>query len=182
MVDKIGISFLVVVFASCAASLPYGTDYPLSNSIVHSRDGVLSCSIPQGWFSSTEDSLGTKLTIFLMNDDITATLVVKELKLDPLSLQQVELQGLKLLARLSASFHSEDSRIVLPELQEFELRGNKFCSYELSQGENRARVVVFSAKGRYYECEARASHNNWTGEQYTRMFKAQQSLLASLHF
>jgi hypothetical protein len=181
-VSKTCFLFLALLLASCAASIPYGTDYPLTNDIVHSRDGILSGNVPSGWFSSTEDTIGSALTILLMSEDVSATLTVKELKLDRLAAELVGDQGLKLLALLSGSFHEELPPGSTTEPKEFELRGKKFCSYEIANEKSRKRAVVFSAKGRYYECEAKAVPGTWSDEQYARTFSVQQSFLSSLTF
>lgn len=176
-------TFLLSLFlASCAASLPYGTDYPLTGDIVRSRDGILSGNIPRGWFSSTDDSLGGALTILLMTDEVSATLTVKELRLDRLTAEQVNTRGLKLLAFLSGSFHDERTGRSTIEPQEFELQGKKFCSYEIADERSRKRVAVFSAKGKYYECEAGALRSSGGGEAYARTFTAQQTFLSSLTY
>ena len=182
MYQKFCVLISALLLASCAASIPYHTDYPLTTNVVHSRDGILSGNIPQGWFSSTLDTLGAALTILLMNDDVSATLSIRELKLDRLTSEQVNRRGLTLLAHLSQSFHLESAAGTVTEPQEFELRGKKFCSNEITDGSMRKRVVVFSANGRFYECEAQTVRNNWTGDQYARMFTAQQTFLSSLTY
>jgi hypothetical protein len=179
VIREFSLLILAGMIASCAASLPYRTDYPLTSTVVHSRDGILSANVPQGWFSSTEDTLGTALSIFLMNDDVSATLTVKELKLDRLSAQEVEKHGLKLLARMSAGFQSAESPV---EPREFELREKKFCSYEIEKGGTKNRIVVFSARQKYYECEARAVRVSLSGDQYASMFTVQQTFLLSLSY
>lgn len=175
MKEKLVFSLLAVLFASCAASLPYGTDYPLTEKTFRSRDGVFSGNIPQGWFSSTEDTLGSALTVWLMKDDLSAILIVKEIKLDRLSAQQVENEGLKLLVNISIGLQSALSAVAIPEQKEFELHDKKFCSYEIMK----KRVVVFTVKGRFYDCEAQAVHG-FTQEEYARLFTAQQTFLSSL--
>jgi len=174
---------LAVILASCAGSLPYGTDYPLTNQVLHSRDGMFTGKIPQGWFSSTDDTLAPALTAWLVRNDFSATLAVKEFTLDRLTTQQVEKEGLKLLARLSAGFREESmSRANDLHCVEFEMRGKKFCSFEIVDGIKRTRVVVFAVKGKFYECEAMAVKGPWTANDFTKLFIAQQSFLSSMSF
>ena len=174
--------FLTLAFASCAAPVTYSTDYPLTGSMVQGRDGLLSGKIPQGWFSVTEDSLASALSILLIQSETKATLSVRELKLDRRAIQQVGKDGLPLLARISAASRDVPSKGAASDPQEFELHGKRFCAYEISGGSSRSRVVIFSAKGRYFECEARGGNSGWQNEGYNRLFSTQQSFLSSFTY
>lgn len=171
---------LAFLIAACASSLPYPPDYPLTESTFRSRDGVFTGRIPLGWFSSTEDSLATALTAWLIRDDLSAILAVKEIKLDRLAASRVRKEGLELLAHLHAL--TEGTPHFPNETRKFELHGRKYSSYEFSEGENRSRVVVFTAKGRFYACTARTVKGNWSSDEAEKMFRAQQTLLASLTY
>ena len=169
-------------FWSCAATLPYATDYPLTGEHFHSNDGVLTGAIPKGWFFSTDDSVDASLTAWLIRQDFSAVLLIRELSLDRETVREVEREGITFLATTSAGLHLDaagESRI---EPQEFELHQLRFCGYEVPAHAGRVRVVVFSVRGRYYECEARPVKGKWTDDDLKRMFAAQQSLLSSLVF
>jgi hypothetical protein len=182
VIDKLCIVLLALVVASCAASLPYNTNSPMTDVGVNSRDGVLRGKVPQGWFSATEDSLGSAVTLLLIHEISGATLTVTTVILDNLALQHIQSHGLTLLARISAAARSQEVDVTVTESVEFELRGKKFCSYEITKGTMSSRVVVFSVEGRYYECEVRGGVNDAGRENLTRLFAAQQSFLASLAF
>ena len=179
MRKNLSIFFLAVVIASCSTSVSYRTDYPLTSTFITSRDGVLRCQIPQGWFSATDDSVGSSATMLLMNEEASAVLSVKEIRLDPLSSQQVKKLGLRFLAQLSASFLTETSSPAVEHFQEFLMNNTTFCGYEATASTSRLRVVVFAAKGKYYECEAR---NSGVGIEPLQLFIIQQTLLSSLTF
>lgn len=174
--------FLGFLFSSCAASLPYTTDYPLTDQRFHSRDRMFSGNIPRGWFSATDDSLGSAVNALLIREDYSAALTVKEIKLDRSSIEHIRKEGLKLLARLSLLFRHEDAPGAEPETMEFELRGKHYCSYERMLKNATTRVVVFTAAGKYYECEMRSMKGQWPGEELKRMFTVQQTVLASLTY
>lgn len=182
MINKLSTVVLALYIASCAASLPYGTDYPMTEFNVRSRDGLLNGKIPLGWFSATGDSLGTAVTLLLISDAAEATLSIKEIKLDLRSVRRIEEEGLALLARISAAARVERTGVIASEPQEFKLQEKTFCSYELTEGNTRTRLAVFSTKGKYYECEVRGENRNWTGERYARLFTAQQTFLSSLTY
>jgi hypothetical protein len=173
-----------VLFISCAGSLPYSMDYPLTDQTFRSRDGIFTCKVPQGWFTSAGDSIVPAVVVWLMRDDLSATMGVKEINLDQMAARSVEKGGLELLATISAGLREGDpaspSMVVPPK--EFEMRGRRFCSYEIASAGKRARIVVFSARGHYYECEAEPVNGAGSADQIQKMFTAQQTFLASMTF
>lgn len=173
---------LPILFLSCGTTVPYTTDYPLTQGLFHSRDGAFSGRIPDGWFSSTDDTLASALVAWLIKDDFTATFGVREIHIDQTTARQINDEGLPLLAYISSGMQGEDLTGAMTEPEEFELRGRKHCSYELSLGGMRKRVVLFAAKGKYYECETAAVKGVWTANDLKRLFTLQQTVLASLSF
>ena len=173
-----------VLFISCAASLPYGVDYPLTDQTFRSRDGVFSGRVPRGWFSSAGDTLIPAVVAWLIKDDLSATVGVKELSLDSPASLRVEKEGPELLAQLDASLRQggPDSVQLVVSPKVFDMEGKKFCSYEIFAGGKRTRIVVFSARGRHYECEAVAVKRPASASETIRMFTAQQTFLSSLKF
>jgi hypothetical protein len=170
---------LALVLASCGPSLEYRDNAPLTQGLFHSRDGVLTGKIPQGWFSSTEDTLAPALTVWLIKEDFSAAMAVRELKLDKTSAERVRSEGLKLLAMISSGLHEEGMQPG-SEPREFELRGKKFCGYELSGSSS--RIVVFAVAGRYYECQTAGLNRRWSRDEAHSAYNVQQSVLASLAF
>lgn len=173
---------VLLTLASCAGSVPYTSHYPLSSDFFHSHDGALTGKLPQGWFASTDDSIVSSLTVWLIREDFSATLSIKELTLDQRTEQQVRQNGLKLLANVSAGFQSDHATEAGIDPKEFDIDGKQFCSYEIGSAMARKRIVVFMARGKYYECEARAVKGNWTADDLNRMFSIQQSVLGSLSY
>ena len=167
---------------SCAASLPYGIDYPLTEQMFRSRDGVFRGRIPKGWFSSTEDTVIPSVVAWLVKDDLSAAIGIRQLTLDPLSTSRVVKEGLELLAHISAGLHRSEGAQVSASPKSFEMRGTKFCSYEVSNGGSFRRIVVFTARGRYYECDAVPVKSPGSAGDLAKMFTAQQTLLSSLSF
>jgi hypothetical protein len=152
----------------------------MTQELFRSRDAFLSGRIPAGWFSSTEDSLAPALTAWLVKDDYSATLAIKELRLDRMSEERVRHDGLKLLANLNAAL--ERHRSQMREIREYRIDGRSYCGYEYDAAEAPGRVVVFSAREKYYACTARREKGNWSKEEYTALFRAQQAMLSSLMY
>jgi hypothetical protein len=172
---------LAFLAASCAASLPYGTDYPMSQTPVQSRDGLLRGTVPEGWYSATEDSLGTAVTLLLIRDPADAVISVRSLVPDALTAREIQRKGIELLAQISASARSGEPGESVSDLQKFQMGGTAYCGYEAVRDGLRERVVVFTVKGHCYECAVRGDAH-WSDEQYRRAFTAQQAFLSSLAF
>lgn len=172
--------FLAVVLASCAASIPYSTEYPLTPSLFRSRDGAFSGRIPAGWFSSTEDTLAPALTAWLIREDYTATLTMRELHLDRLSEKGVKDDGLTFLASLYAAFEGHTAK--MREVKEYAIEGKKFCGYEFGPSESPGRAVVFAAGTKYYSCTALRVKGTWSKADFVGLFSAQETVLRSLSF
>ncbi len=176
------ILLLSLLFVSCASKLPYSYDYPLTNETFFSRDGSFYGLVPQGWFASTGDSLAPALSAWLVKEDFSAVLTLRELQLDQLSSKRVEKEGLELLARISMAMHHSDSSmteiVVLPK--EYSMHDRRFCGYEVHNGDRQERIVVFSAGGKYYESEAIPLKGQWQQDDTMKLFTAQQALLFSI--
>jgi hypothetical protein len=178
---RVGFILLACIVASCISSLPYSTDYPLTEETFHSRDRIFDGRIPQGWFCSSEDSLAPALIVWLLKEDYSASINIQELRLDQLTAKRVEKEGIKLLAELSLATRQDSVKEKFTDsLKEFKIRGKEFCSYEIKENGNRTRVVVFSAKGKFYECVALTLKGTWQLQEISRLFTIQQSILASL--
>lgn len=174
--------FFSLILVSCAAKLPYSYDYPMTNETFFSRDGSFYGLVPQGWFASTGDTLAPALSAWLVKEDFSAVLTLRELQLDQLSSKRVEKEGLELLANISMATHRGDSSttelVIAP--REYTMHDRKFCGYELHNGDRKKRIVVFSTRGRYYESEAIPLKGRWEWEDTMKLFMAQQALLFSI--
>ncbi len=169
-----------LLISSCAPSLPYAVDYPMTQTLFHSRDSSISGRVPAGWFSSTEDSIAPALAAWLIREDYTATLALRELRLDRLAEDRVRHEGLRLLAGLNASLERQTTS--MRDIVEYKMGGTAYCGYEFEAGESPGRVVVFAAKNRYYACTAKRVKGPWTKGDVIGLFRAQQSVLSSLSF
>lgn len=171
---------LSLFLVSCAAKLHYAADYPLTGEIFQSRDGLLKGKVPLGWFISADDTLAPSLSVWLLREDINATMIVRELIVDSLTAARIKSDGLELLAVLSAGYQGLKIGSDIINLEEYSLAGEKYCSYEAGAENDRRRVVVFKARGRYYECEARILNGDRGTNRLRELFSVQQSVLASL--
>jgi hypothetical protein len=174
--------FLSIILVSCSAKLPYASNYPLTGEIFQSRDGMLKGKVPSGWFKSTDDSLAPALSVWLLKEDLSATVIVRELNVDSLTAMRIRSEGLKLLAILSAGYQGLNIEKDIFNLKDYSDGGKKYCSYEIGLENNRRRVVVFKAFNRFYECEARVLKGEWKTDDMRRLFSVQQTVLSSLTY
>ncbi len=170
------------LFISCASKPPYSANYPLTNQIFQSRDSMFSGRIPYGWFSSTNDTLARALVVWLLKEDFSAAITVRELILDRLSSKKVQKDGLETLAFISAGFRSLNSNHLEIKPVTFKLNGKEFCSYELTTDTIYKRIVVFALKGKYYECESSPLNSQFSKAEIIRLFTIQQTVLSSITF
>ncbi len=168
---------LALFLWSCGSSIPYKDDYPMLANRFTAANGLFSGSVPQGWIVS-DDSIAPGLACWLLREDFAASIAMRELHPDKLSRERISHDGLKLLAAISAGFH-EDAPVTM-EPQEFEIRGRKYCSYEIGKSVNRKRLVLFESGGRYFECEAGAVKGEWRPSEINTLFSIQQSVLSSI--
>lgn len=174
--------FLCFLAVSCAVHYPYVSDYPLTPEIFRSRDGNLTGRVPHGWFCSLDDTLAPALAAWLIKDDFSAALTFREVKLDPLTVTNVRKEGLSLLASISYGMNGGDGAVSKDRLQEFAYGSKQYVGYEIGTGTRSRRIVVFTSRGKYYECEIKAVTENWAPAEMNRLFTIQQSVLASLNF
>jgi hypothetical protein len=169
-----------VLLAGCAASLPYSSEYPLTQESFVSRDGILTGRIPLGWFSFPDDTLAPAIAAWLVRDDLNAMIALRELAVDARTSERIRTRGLHLLAELSIAFQTIDHMTMRQSPEEYSIAGRKYCGYELSMSGLPRRLVVFALNNRYYECEAVVVRGDWADEDVRRLFSVQQSMLGSL--
>jgi len=173
----------LLFFVSCKTTAPpYPSNFPLTSEQFISRDKVFRGHVPQGWFSSTDDSLASALVVWLVKEDYSAVITLRQLFVDKATAQHLQNNGLETLAQISFAFEKERSPNVTfaAHPKEFSLNGSRFCGYEVTDGEISKRVVVFGSNGKYYECEAFPTKGNWSSSELAALFVIQQTVLSSL--
>ncbi len=176
------LALLALTIAGCSSRITYPADYPLLTSQFAFRNAPVQGRVPQGWFNSTEDTLTPTLSAWLLARDYSASISIREMQLDLRTRTEVQDEGLDLLARLSMTFRSAEKGGTFSEPESFTLGGKSFSSYEVVTPGKRARVVVFAAANRYFECEAAPAAPTATATDAQRIFRIQQSVVSSLNF
>lgn len=172
---------LLSLLASCAGTSPYTQDYPLTEQSFVSRSGLLHGRVPQGWFTSSEDTLAPALELWLLREDLAASVTLREFRLDPFAESTVDRGGLILLAEISLALRPSpgtDTVITTPAC--FTAAGHDWCGYELVEDGIPRRVVVFTRGGRYYECVAAPLRTSIGANELRTLFTVQQTVLATI--
>lgn len=163
---------------SCASRPPVVSTYPLLEERVWVADGTVAANIPRGWSSAANDTLPPGVAAWLVSDDHSGMIALRELILDRLTSQRVREEGIELVARLSLAFRADSVRASSTvRFSEYLLRDMNVCGYELTSGGEWRSIIVVGVKGRYYECEASSSSR--PGGRRT-ISEAQQAFLSSL--
>jgi hypothetical protein len=174
-----------VLLVGCGSTpLPYPNSYPLTKASFLSRDKSFTGMIPQGWYAPSQDSIANAYDAWLVTDELSASMGIRELNLDPLTVKRVEKEGLELLANISITYQKEGGHTAEIESppKEFEMRGRKFCGYEMIGGYERRRVIVYQVGLRYFECTAITLLPTVTPVDVKDFYTAQQAVLYSLTF
>ncbi|HLF15508.1 MAG TPA: hypothetical protein VI932_11535 [Bacteroidota bacterium] len=84
------------------------------------------------------------------------------------------------LAALTRTLHDSSAGTGREGIERFSSGSREYAAYEVVTEGKRMRVVVFSAGGYYYECEAWPVRPPAGAGLYDRLFSAQQTVLRSL--
>lgn len=171
-------SITAILLASCSPTVFYTADYPLTETTFQTPDGNLSGRIPQGWTISSDDSSAASSLLVFTNNAFSQSIILNEIQLDSLTSQQVDKQGLELLAHIAAGMRGASSKN--SEVQKFRFRSSPMCGIEWKSGNGIERLVVFSKLHHFYTCEAKVIKGSPTPEENKQLFSVQQTLLQSI--
>ena len=171
-----------MLLGSCASTLQYALDYPLTDQTISSSDSSLTARVPLGWFAATERNSSSPLQFFLIRDDFSAALSLRELQLDARSAEALDDDGAEFLAQLSLAFHRNDSTkpIIIAHPKEFNIGERELSAYETKSNTTNRRFVVFAMGKRFFECEATTLKRSSLPDHLVQLFKSQQALVSSL--
>jgi hypothetical protein len=151
---------------------------PLTFSV---RGSSLHGSIPAGWFSPSGDTLAPALVAWLVTDDYSSSISMREILLDATARRRIAKEGMPLLAMLSISFRGEKTAAEPAQsTSAFTMNGRQYGSYESAAAGVRSHIVVFSRGGKYYECEAKQHRAGLTESAMEQLRRAQLAVLFSL--
>jgi hypothetical protein len=172
--------FLLLFVAACS-SPPPEHNYPMGPLTFTLRGTSLHGSIPAGWFAPVTDSLTPALAAWLVNDDYSASISLREISLDATARRRITNEGMPLLVMLSMAFRGETgTEGHAPERSAFTMNGNQYGSYETAAAGIRSHIIVFSRGGKYYECEARQHRAGLTETDMVQLRRVQAAVLFSL--
>jgi hypothetical protein len=176
----------LLLLAGCS-SVPYESDYPMTEEAVKSLNEDLQIKVPKGWYATTDESNAPNLLVWLVREDYGATMAISEIKADANTRKRLERRGLEALARISFALKSERAKgraemVVKP--REFDIDGKKFCSYEYSSDGRKTivRVIVFDTGQHLYDFAAVPAEKENVKAGPKGLFTIQQSVLQSMRW
>ncbi len=168
---------------------PYQASAPLSSDVVHSPDGDMIATIPQGWILlNTGAKLDESDMLVMCDTNYSGMVFFHREPLSPGLAADIQQQGLEPAAR--KSFQRIKSKIpgamlVTKEYQTFGVNDREFCAYEYTsdQYHSLTRVVVFTTGKRIYECvAAQFSVDDKPMMKFADLCAAQESVVESVRW
>jgi hypothetical protein len=181
------VSIIAILFLAGCSSVPYDSNYPMTDEVVKSLNEDVRIKVPKGWFATTDETNAPNLLVWLVREDYGATMAISEIKADANTRRQLERRGLEALASISFALKSERARgkaEMVVEPKEFDINGKKFCSYEYSSDGRKTivRVVVFGTGKHLYDFAAVPAEKENVKADRKSLFTTQQSVLHSMRW
>lgn len=171
---------LALALTACGSSRGYRDDHPLSGRTAPLTDGEqIVVGIPEGWEGSGGFIAGEGYSVLLVSGD-SMRIALREISLDEAAVSYYREAEVAQLAALSRTLHDTAAAVETRGIREFSYGGREFAAYEYGGPDGPRRVVVFSAGGRFYECEAFSDGPLSGPASYGGLFSAQQAVLRSL--
>ena len=168
---------------------PYTASVPLTGQVVHSPDGDMIATIPQGWILlDTENKVEASKILVFTDTSYSGVVFFSVFPTTPGLLADVQQDGIEVAARksyerLKAKTHS--SAVLISSFVTFGVDDRPFCSYEYTTDHNktRNRVVVFYSGKHFYECVAsQISTDEKAMMSFPKLCDAQQSLVNTIRW
>jgi len=155
-VAALGMIILVFFLSSCSSSLPeqrYAAPPPIKKTTPPAA--VEKQFLPEGWIDITSKSKRSEIQYWLVNDNNSATMVLRELQTDSSSNAMLMKEPLNIVANISLLSkipqHNPDYRVTrVPEVIDAK---RNFISFVYTENGLLRRVIVFRKKQQYFEVE-----------------------------
>lgn len=171
---------LALALTACVSSRGYRDDHPLTDRTASLTDGErIVVGIPEGWEGSGGFVAGEGYSVLLVSGD-TMSIAFREIFLDEAASSYYREAEIAQLAALSRTLHDSAAAVETGGIREFSYGGREFAAYEYRGKDGPRRVAVFSAGGRFFECEAFSDGPLSGPASYGGLFSAQQAVLRSL--
>ncbi len=148
------ISIVMLMLSSCSSSIPPSKrPAPVAKKNVPSA--IAKPLLPEGWADITSRSKQPQIKQWIVNREYSATMVLKELQTDSLTLRELMKEGMNVVAEISlrgkVSQDDADYRVTrVPSMMDGK---RKISSYVYTERGLLRRVAVFVKQDRYMELE-----------------------------
>jgi hypothetical protein len=179
------VSIIAILLLAGCSSVPYNSDYPMTDEVMKSLNEDVRIKVPKGWFATTDETNAPNLLVWLVREDYGATMAISEIKADAGTRRQLERRGLEALAEVSFALKSERATgkaEIIAKPREFKVDNRKFCSYEYTTDRRKTivRVVVFDTGKHFYDFAVVPSEKEGAKIDPKGLFVIQQSVVNSM--
>jgi hypothetical protein len=133
-------------------------EIPISEEMVHSRDGDMLAFLPVGWdFINAEGMMSSDVFAIAANKDMNIALVFRRLKKLPQTDSVIAKQGVYALARAAMIYHQQKTAGAAKQTGKYGLitiGSREFGTFDFTNATRSARnrcAVFMSSFGNYYE-------------------------------
>jgi hypothetical protein len=140
-----GVLFFSFLLSGCAGP-PAGTLRSVNHLSFRSRDGVFLYRIPEGWFDASADDEAKGHAVWLVRENLSATLAVEEIRMDDEVRQLVSEGALLEVGRLLSRLRAGKNGLTETRAPEWrDLGSREVCLYELANPKTNEiqRVLLF---------------------------------------
>jgi hypothetical protein len=148
----VGVSLLSLLLSDCAGP-PSSALRSVNHLSFRSRDGVFLYRIPEGWFDASADDEAEGHAVWLVRENLSATLAVEEIRMDDEVRQLVGDGALLEVGRLLSRLRAGKNGLTETRAPGWKDLGNReVCLYELTNPTTHEfqRVLLFAIDEHIY--------------------------------
>lgn len=169
-----------LTLSSCGSSSRYADTLPLSSERFLLPGTEIVGMVPAGWSLAAPEGAAAGGPSVTLSEGDTFRIAFRPITLDAPAEEFFRRRGLKELAAMVRTLHDTAAGTRSDGIERFRSGATECAAFETGAGEDRKRVVVFTAGGKWFECEGWATSPLRAGASRARLFSAQQSAIRSM--
>ncbi len=148
------ISFVILMLSSCTSSIP-SAKRPAPVAKKNVASAVAKPLLPEGWADITSRSKQPQIIQWIVNREYSATMVLRELQTDSLTMRELMKEGMNVVAEISlrGKVPHDDADFRVTRVPELAVGKRKISSYVFTERGLLRRVAVFIRQNRIMELE-----------------------------
>lgn len=158
--------------------------FKLTNEKAQSPEGDYFTFIPQGWFSTKDNTFGGN-EIWLVKENYTGIIQLRKIHIPSKIQSNNDLENLLEIAKVNLILHQRKNKSTFKLISPPRLYQNGniiYASFEYKFGESQiARIVIIRKNNFYFECNAYNSPSKYGKISQLELFSVQESVISSLN-